>query len=298
MHVYPRLTHLTVYHYCVLVIRQYIDAFPALRVLRFDYTLCPWGSATTPPHSLLEATRRGKTTEEIRWHNKEDQFVRGSWPRLEHFRAVTSDAYLAGLTCPVIRLHLVAWGGTLEGEISAICEIFGDARPSLFRLSLRPEHVDYIPALFSERVGHFQSLPSLELRLDIIDLPFDLKSYLANVGVALQNLLIVSLQVEIRCVSQFGPEPDPLRWPPLPECDSPSKPGSYCYVVDALSGEDTEGRLRYLLKKIPTLRRVTIAWGRCFLTTPHRVVAVDLDNVLHTVDRAGLPTDKFWEDQN
>ena len=114
---------------------------------------------------------------------------------------------------------------------------------------------------------------------------------------ALQSLPIVSLQVEIKCVSQFGPEPDSLRWPPLPECDSPSKPGSYCYVVDELSGEDMEGRLRYFLEKIPTLRRVTIAWGRCFLTAPHRVVTVDLDNVPHTVDRAGLPTDKFWEDQ-
>ncbi len=98
-------------------------------------------------------------------------------------------------------------------------------------------------------------------------------------------------------MSQFGPEPDPLRWPPLPECDSPRKPGSYCYVIDALSGEDMEGRLRWILEKVPTLRRATIAWGRCFLTTPHRVVVVDLDKVPHMVDRGGLPADKFWEDQ-
>ena len=191
MQVYPRLTHLTIYYYCIFLIRQYIDAFPALRVLRFDYTLSPWGSATTPTHSLLEATRRGKTTEEIRRRNKEDQFVRGSWPGLKHFRAVTSDAYLAGLTCQVATLHLIAWGGTLEGEVSAICELFADAQPSVFRLSLRPAHVDYIAALFSERVGHFQSLPSLELRLDVTDLPFDLKSYLVRVHIPMFTPLTV-----------------------------------------------------------------------------------------------------------
>ncbi|KAI1790867.1 hypothetical protein LXA43DRAFT_1095082 [Ganoderma leucocontextum] len=280
------------------IVRPYTTAFPSLRVLNFNYTLCPWGVSSTPTRNLSEAIVRGKSIEEIRWHNREDQFARGSWSgTLEHFKAVTSDAYMTGLTCPITNLHLTAWGGTLEGEVSAICAIFADARPSLFRLALRPAHVDYIAALFSQRVEAFLSLPSLELRLDVTDLPFDVKSYLDGIGTALQRLPIVSLQVEIKCVSQFGPEPDPLKWPSLPECDSPRKPRSYCYIIDALSGEDMKGRLRYFLEKIPTLRRVAIAWGRCFLTTPHRVVAVDLDNIPHTVDRAGLPTDKFWEDQ-
>ena len=117
-----------------------------------------------------------------------------------------------------------------------------------------------------------------------------------HVGIALQSLPIVSLKVGIKCVSQFGPEPDPLKWPPLPECDSPKKPDLYCYVLDAMSEEDVQGRLRYFLEKTPTLRQAAIAWGRCFLATPHRVVAVDLDNVPHTVDRPGLPADAFWED--
>ena len=91
---------------------------------------------------------------------------------------MTLDAYMAGLTCQVATLHLTAWGGTLEDEVSAICAIFADARPSVFRLCLRPAHIDYIAALFFERVAHFLELPSLELRLDVTELPFDLKSYL------------------------------------------------------------------------------------------------------------------------
>ena len=71
----------------------------------------------------------------------------------------------------------------MEGEVSAICVIFADARPSIFRLCLRPAHIDYIAALFSERVVHFLELPSLGLRLDVTELPFDLKSYLVHPGV-------------------------------------------------------------------------------------------------------------------
>ncbi len=69
-----------------------------------------------------------------------------------------------------------------------------------------------------------------------------------------------------------------------------------CYTLQALSGEDLEGRLWHFTEKVPTLRRVTIAYGRCLYNRPHRVITVDLDNMPHTVDRQGQPTDKYWKD--
>ncbi|KAI1782654.1 hypothetical protein LXA43DRAFT_1187497 [Ganoderma leucocontextum] len=160
------------------LVRPYIEAFPSLRVLRFDYTYFRWQTAFMPTHSLLTDTLRGKSSAELRKHNRQGQFARGSWPGLEYFMAMTLDAYMAGLTCQISNLHLLAWGGTMDAEISAICAIFADARPSRFRLAMRPAHVDYLAALFYERAELFSSLSTLELRLDLAVVSFDFKSYI------------------------------------------------------------------------------------------------------------------------
>ncbi|KAI1790853.1 hypothetical protein LXA43DRAFT_1144285, partial [Ganoderma leucocontextum] len=294
-YVYPLLTHLTIHQHCMPLVRPYINAFPSLRALHFDYKAYLWGTPSMPTHSLLTDTLRGKSSRELRSHNREDQFARGSWPALEHFMAMTLDAYIAGLTCRIPSLHLVAWGGTVEGEVSAICAIFADARPSLFRLALRPPHIDYIAALFSQRAELFSSLTCLELSLHVTEVPFDFKSYLDGVGTALQQLSIISLQVEIKCWAQYADRKLGMR----EYCDNPWMPGesgTHCYTLNALSGEDMDGRLRYFLEKIRTLRRVTIAWGRCRVDIPHHFMTVDLDSIPHTVDRPGRPTDLGWHD--
>ena len=102
---------------------------------------------------------------------------------------MTLDAYMAGLTCRIPSLHLIAWGGTMDTEVEAICAMYADARPSVFRLALRPAHVDYLPALFYERVDLFSSMSSLELRLDVAAVPFDFKAYLVRIGVSMFSLL-------------------------------------------------------------------------------------------------------------
>ncbi|KAI1782653.1 hypothetical protein LXA43DRAFT_1103630 [Ganoderma leucocontextum] len=294
IHVYPCLTHLTLPRHCMPLVRPYINAFPSLRSLHFDNSSVLWATDFMPTHSLSTDVLRGKSSEELRRHNREDQFARGSWFALEDLMAMTLDAYTVGLTCRIPSLHLIAWGGTLEGEVAAICDIYTDARPTLFRLALRPPHIDYIAALFSQRVETFSSLSSLELRLDVTEVPFDFKTYLDDVGTALQQLPIVSLQVEIRCFALFASRP--ADHPKPLWCDSPSEAGASCYTLDALSGEDMEGRVRYFMRKIRTLRRATVAWGRCLVTLPHRLITVDLDNLPHTVDRPGRVADKYWKD--
>ena len=77
----------------------------------------------------------------------------------------------------------------MDTEVEAICAMYADARPSVFRLALRPAHVDYLPALFYERVDLFSSMSSLELRLDVAAVPFDFKAYLVRIGVSMFSLL-------------------------------------------------------------------------------------------------------------
>lgn len=182
--VYPRLTHLTVSKDCMPVVRPYIKAFPSLRVLHFNYAHFTWADTFLPRHSLPTATLRNKASEELRRDNRADQLAHGSWTGMKYFMAMTLDAYMAGLTCQIPSLHLIAWGGTSEGEISAICAVVADARPSLFRLALRPPHIGYIPALFSQRSDLFKSLSSLELRVDLTTVPFDLKSYFVRMSIS------------------------------------------------------------------------------------------------------------------
>ena len=82
-----------------------------------------------------------------------------------------------------------------------------------------------------------------------------------------------------------------------PYCDVPlDEVTARCWTLEALSSEDLEGRLRYFLEKVPTLRQVTIAYGRCRVGIPHRFITMDLNNMPHTVDRRGRPTDKYWMD--
>ena len=185
VHVYPRLTRLTVSSRCAPLIHPYIDAFPSLRDLRFDYTSFQWSTDAMPTHSLPIDTLRGKSSGDLRRRNREDQFDHGSWSALEYFMGMTLDAYMAGITCPIANLHLIGWGGTMEGEVEAICSVFADARPSLFRLALRPPHIDngYLDALFSQRVETFSSLSSLELRLDVTVVPFDFGLYLVRLSI-------------------------------------------------------------------------------------------------------------------
>ncbi|KAM5538789.1 hypothetical protein V8D89_007511 [Ganoderma adspersum] len=252
-----------------------------------------------PKEDVQEATLRHKKSEDLRRQNREDQLTYGSWPELEYFMGMTLDAYIAGLTCRINTLHLVAWGGSMDGELSAICSVFADARPSVFRLALRPQHVDYIPSLFSHRLEVFSSLTSLELRLDVTEAPFDFGSYFDGVGIALQQLPIVSLQVEIKCWAQYTTTKPNERLRTY--CDTPhmlqgSGHQRGCYTLNALAGEDMNGRLRFFLEKIRMLRRVTIAWGRCIMNIPHRFITVDLDNIPHTVDRPGRVTDSYWNE--
>ncbi|KAI1782647.1 hypothetical protein LXA43DRAFT_1050154 [Ganoderma leucocontextum] len=293
--VYPRLTHFTIHHCCMPLVRPYIQAFPSLHVLQFDLDPYAWPTHLMPTDDVQEITLRHKKAEDLRRHNREDQLTHGSWPALKYYMGMTLDAYIAGLTCRIHTLHLVAWGGSMEGEVSAICAVFADARPSIFRLALRPQHIDYIPSLFSQRPELFSSLTSLELRVDVTEAPFDFKSYLDGVGTALQQLSIISLQVEIKCWAQYADRKLGMR----EYCDNPWMPGesgTHCYTLNALSGEDMDGRLRYFLEKIRTLRRVTIAWGRCRVDIPHHFMTVDLDSIPHTVDRPGRPTDLGWHD--
>ena len=69
-----------------------------------------------------------------------------------------------------------------------------------------------------------------------------------------------------------------------------------CYTLAAMAGEDVQARLQYFLGQVSTLRRVTIAWGRCTWEIPHRFITIDLDNIPHTTDRPGQPTDEYWRD--
>ncbi|PIL26115.1 hypothetical protein GSI_11869 [Ganoderma sinense ZZ0214-1] len=243
-----------------------------------------------PILGLSEATLRGRSSEDLRKNNREDQIAHGSWTTLEYFMAITVDAYMAGLTCRIPSLHLIAWGGPMEDEILAICAMFSDALPSHFRLALRPAHVDYLAALFYERAELFSSLSSLELRLDLADMPFDFKSFLDTIGTALQRLSIASLQVEIKCLTHLSSKRSESY------CRSIGTPRATCYTLEAMANEEIEGRMRYFLKKVPTLRRVTIAWGQCVFSVPNHVITMDLDSVPHISERVGRPGDKYWQD--
>ncbi|KAM5538299.1 hypothetical protein V8D89_008030 [Ganoderma adspersum] len=252
-----------------------------------------------PTHSLPIDTLRGKSSGDLRRRNREDQFAHGSWSALEYFMGMTLDAYIVGITCPITNLHLIGWGGTMEGEVEAICAVFADARPSLFRLALRPPHIDngYLDALFYQRVETFSSLSSLELRLDVTVVPFDFGSYLDTIGAALRSLPILSLQVEIKCIAQYAPIP--VSYGKFGYCDSLWDPrGSHCWTLDQLASENMEARLRYFLDKIPTLRRATIAYARCSVNMPHRIITTDLDTMPHTIDRPGRVIDasRIWHD--
>ncbi|KAM5538794.1 hypothetical protein V8D89_007516 [Ganoderma adspersum] len=92
-------------------------------------------------------------------------------PALEDFMAMTLDVYRAGLTSRISNpsLHLVAWGGTLA--VTAICATFAITCSSLFRGPpvLRPPHINYIAALFSQRAEILASFPALEFHLDVTD---------------------------------------------------------------------------------------------------------------------------------
>lgn len=184
-YVYPRLTYLTIPKHSMAFVYPYINAFPSLRFLRFDYSDYLWGHDSIPTHSLFAHSLRNKSCEDLRKHNREDQIVHGSWTALEYFMGMTLDAYMAGLTCRISKLHLIAWGGTPDSEVEAICAIFADARPSVFRLALRPAHIDHLGALFYERVALFSSISSLELRLDVAAVPFDFKAYLVRIAVSI-----------------------------------------------------------------------------------------------------------------
>ena len=88
----------------------------------------------------------------------------------------------------------------MDAEISAICDIFADARPSLFRLALRPAQVDYLAALFYDRVEIFSSLSSLELRVDVAAVPFDFKSYLVRIDTGFLHVIISLITPHFRAV--------------------------------------------------------------------------------------------------
>ncbi|PIL26112.1 hypothetical protein GSI_11866 [Ganoderma sinense ZZ0214-1] len=214
--------------------------------------------------------------------------------------AMTMDAYMAGLTCRISKLHLIAWGGTMDAEVEAICAMFADARPSVFRLlAIRPAHIDYLNALFYEGVELFSSMSSLELRVDVAAVPFDFKAYLVarhcrdRASTSPYNLPASGNQVlQVHIATRRLHEPEYCD----DALDLEDTANARCYTLSAMAGEDLQVRLQYFLGQVPTLRRVTIAWGRRTRRIPHRYVTIDLENIPHTIDRPGRHTDLYWQD--
>ena len=113
-------------------------------------------------------------------------------------------------------------------------------------------------------------------------------------------MTINSFRLEIRCVNTgeqtYRSEPystfdrDTKCRPPSGRRNSTS-----CYTQNAFLHHDFHQSVRNILNTSPTLRQVTIMWGRCYENVPNRVVGVDLDNLPHSIDRPGVKGDG-WEE--
>ncbi len=113
----------------------------------------------------------------------------------------------------------------------------------------------------------------------------------------LSTLSLTSFRLEFRCVISRTQHME-TRHPPLDpfegkECEGPRayEPDAICYLQNELLREDLPKHVQECMRSAPAMRRMTLAWGRCHMGEPDRVICVDLDNVPHAWDRPGNRSD-------
>ncbi|RDX42900.1 hypothetical protein OH76DRAFT_1410653 [Lentinus brumalis] len=299
---YPHLKKLIlpIYSDFMPYLKPFMVSAPHLRDLQFGGT---YNSHTRHRHDedilrgrIINQTR---TAQEWRTTNEVDQEATGTcWSTLDSFKGAIISAYASGLSCPIARVHLLSTGGRRTTELAMLSIVLTDWRPSFLRLATKVYRArDYIPLLPSTTSGWAESLETLEIRLNIVDNQFDCARCFHHIGQMLSTLPTTSLRLEFRCVNSRRQDMED-RDPPFDpfvgeECERPGlyRPDAFCYTQDELLREDLPQRMRECMRSAGALRRMTIAWGRCWTRGPNRVLCVDLDNVPHVWDRAGDDSD-------
>ncbi|RDX44932.1 hypothetical protein OH76DRAFT_1029466 [Lentinus brumalis] len=297
VHIFPYVTSLTLSDmHRIQHIRPFIASFPTLRSLRFCGQA--WRARIRPHESLKLSAARPSSRLPLtsRLQNKHDQATFGTWTMLEEVVGPTLELYKMGLICRIPRVHIVLLGGVPADEVTMVQEIVQDACPTTVRVMMKMEDIIRVlePTFLPPHAVLY--LTCLELKLNMDALPFCPKDYFERVVRATELLPLVSLTLEIRCEMspRFYPEDDGCVPPRFASSEWPS----FCRTLDKMEEEDVPGHLRDIATRISTLRRVTIAWGRCLAQVPHRVVTLDLDRVPQIIDRPENPREdsEWWHD--
>ncbi|RPD52884.1 hypothetical protein L226DRAFT_576681 [Lentinus tigrinus ALCF2SS1-7] len=304
IHIYHLVEELQIQTYLAGIphLATYLLCFPNLKHLRCGSRRTAWTRYRHAADTLKEKCYLATIQDWNDLNKRETTRKTHAWTMLESFRGSIIDAYVLALPCRVERLHLLSTGGKRSAEYTMLSSILSDTRPSSLRLCLKIyEGRGYIPILPPQSSDSWaQDLTTLEIRINIVKQVFDLQKCIDHVVEMLRTITVTSFRLELRCANTKwqSHESHQDRQEAIPrgmKCVERYEHDEHdvCYIMRILEQHDFHQHVRDIMNANPTLRRVVVMWRRCGHMTkvPNQVVGIDLDEIPHSIDRAGVEAD-------
>ncbi|TFK89378.1 hypothetical protein K466DRAFT_30443 [Polyporus arcularius HHB13444] len=282
-HVYPRVWKCHIDAMSCPSLRPFITSFPALRAFASVPRRGLGGHTNQDAFKIDHSPNPGpwssvdenvSTWESYREANRKDQLANGSWDSLDTLIANSLIAYTFGLTCSVRRVHLLLHLDRDDRTVLMVANVLRDTQPRSLRLAFYMLDIAVVTYMLEYLVYVRYHLLELELRLNITDDNFDLRTFLDQVATALEHSNITSLRVELMCFKRLFPDII------IRECGVRRSQDilDYCVTKAALDCADIPEIIGHFMALNDRLRRVEIAWSSChFDYGLERGIGVDLD---------------------